>query len=536
MLSDAQLKALAHDVMEKHKPMMSLYQVMADYFYPERADFTVTRNIGTELADFLVESLPIMVRRDLGDSLSAMLRDGEWFEIGSNGNADQMGGMWLEWATNRMSELFNDRNSNFTRATKEGDHDFVTFGQCVISCEVNKYASGLLFRCWHLRDVSWWDDESGQVCGVVRKWKPTYADMMKYFGEDNVHANIKKAKGKDTLKLGDVRHIIMPSDMYEDEEIESKFPYVSIFMDIQNDMKLEVKGINNKMYIVPRFKTIPGSPFAFSPATTTALPDARSIQQIQHTILEAAERYTRPPIIATQKVIRGDVDLSADGITWVDDEYDEKMGAALRPLTQNASGFPIGLEMKQAQIDTLKSAFYSNKLAILNDNKQRTAYEASQIVQQYRRENLPLFAPIESEYSAQLCELAFDIAFSAGFLGSPQDVPESLMGHDVTFKFKSPLIISEEEKKVTQFHEVIQMATEAVTIDKNAGANIDMDEALRDAVSGSGAPETWKRTEDHVLEIRKIDAMQQTSMAAAQNGAAPGKPQGQPPQQGANGQ
>ena len=78
-LDEGEVKNLAAQIFKEHQPMMSLYQTLADHFYPERADFTFARNVGTELADLLVDSYPILVRRDLGDSLSAMLRDGDWF-------------------------------------------------------------------------------------------------------------------------------------------------------------------------------------------------------------------------------------------------------------------------------------------------------------------------------------------------------------------------------------------------------------------------------------------------------------------------
>ena len=519
MLDIAQLKALASDVITRHQPMMSLYQTLADHFYPERADFTVTRNVGVELADMLVESFPILVRRDLGDSLSSMLRDGDWFQVGVNGETDHSGAMWLEWASGELMDLFKERGANFVRATKEGDHDFVTFGNTVISIELNKKKNGLLFRCWHLRDCSWFEDESGKVCGVVRKWTPTHQDMIDYFGKDNVHEDIAKSVGKDRFKKGEVRHLVIPSEMYGDEEISEVHDYVSVFIDVKNDKIMEKVGMNHNMYVVPRFKTIPGSQFAYSPATVIGLPDARSLQQMQHTLLEAAERYTRPPIIATQKVIRSDVDLSADGITWVDDEYDEKMGAALRPLSQDRGGFPIGLEMKSAQIETLKEAFYVSKLNLPDTNREMTAYEVSERMKQYRRQNLPLFAPIESEYNGQICELAFDIAMNAGFLGSPQDIPESLREKDVLFIFKSPLSETEEEKKVTQFQQVIGMATQAEEIKPGASDNVDVDEALRDAMSGSGSPENWKHLPEDVQEKRQQDAMMQAAQMAAESEA-----------------
>ncbi|MGD9382032.1 MAG: portal protein [Candidatus Thorarchaeota archaeon] len=517
-LDQAQVKSLAQHVISEHAPMMSLYQLLADHFYPERSDFTVTRNVGTELADLLVDSYPILVRRDLGDSLSAMLRDGDWFEMGVNGEPDQLGKMWLQWASKRLKTLFDDRSSNFVRATKEGDHDFITFGSTGISIELNRKADGLLFRCWHLKDLSWWDGVDGQVEGVVRTWKPTYQEVIDYFGIDNVSEKMREAKGKDRFKRGHIKHIVMPSHMYGDEEIMQRHPYVSIYLDIEDDINLEITGINNKMYVIPRFKTIPGSPFAYSPATTIGLPDGRSLQEVQHTLMEAGERYARPPILATQKVIRGDVDLSADGITWVDKEYDERLGASLRTLQQDRGGWPIGRELRENIVETLRSAFYANKLTLPDTNREMTAYEVAERMKQYRRENLPLFEPIEVEYNGQICELAFEIAMTAGLLGSPYDVPESLTDRDVVFKFQSPLSESEEEKKVTQFQQVIGITKQATELDPNAAMNVNMDEALRDAISGSGAPEKWKSDPEAVAQGRQAAAQIQAAQAAADAG------------------
>ena len=512
----AQAKGFAEHVIGEHRPMMSLYQILADNFYPERSDFTVTRNVGQELADQLVDSYPILVRRDLGDSLSAMLRDGDWFEMGVNSEPDQPGKMWLQWASKKLKTLMDDRSSNFERATKEGDHDFITFGSTCISIELNKNADGLLFRCWHLRDVSWYDGVDGQVEGYVRTWKPTYQQMIDLFGK-NASAKAHESEGKDRFKRGSVKHMVIPSSTYGDEEL-MKYPYVSVYIDVESDTLLEETGLNHKMYVVPRFKTIPGSPFAYSPATTIGLPDARSVQDIQHTLLEAAERYTRPPIIATSKVIRGDVDLAADGITWVDKEYDEKLGAALRPLTQNMGGYPIGRETREQIIETLKSAFYTNKLSLPDNGREMTAYEVAERMKQYRRENLPLFEPIEVEYNGQMCELAFEVAMQAGLLGSPYDVPQSLRDSDVVFKFTSPLSETDEEKKATQFQQVLGLTQQAAELDPNVVMNVNFDEALRDSISGSGAPESWKVPVDDVEAGRNAQAQAQAAQAAMEAG------------------
>lgn len=499
-----QLVKFASHLFERQWPVISLWQTIADHFYPERADFTVTRNVGQELADSLVDSYPILVRRDLANSFSAMLRDGDWFKIGIIDTPDHSGNMWLDWASQRLRRVMYQREANFVRATKEGDHDFAAFGQCVISIGLNRRASGLIFQNWHLRDCAWFDNENGQVGGVIRKWKPTFRQMVDYFGH-HVHKNISDQVHSTPFKEADVRHLMIPSRMYGDDQIESRFEWVSLFVDVGNNHLMEEVGMDTMMYVVPRFQTIAGSPYAYSPATVVGLPDARALQAMTHTLLEAAERYARPPIIATQKVIRGDVDLAPDGITWVDKEYDEKLGAALRPLSQDRGGFPIGMEMRDGIVNVLASAFYINKITLPDTSREMTAYEVSVRMKQYRRENLPLFAPIESEYNGQLCERAFDVAMKAGFLGSPYDIPESLQDSDVEFKFESPLTTGEEEEKASQFGQMSQLLASAAEHDPQVAANIDFDTALRDAIKGIGAPTKWFKSIEQVTQSRQAD-------------------------------
>lgn len=443
-----------------------------------------------------------------------MLRDGDWFKINIQGESDHEGGAWLQWATTRLKRLIDDRAANFVRATKEGDHDYVTFGQCVISVELNKQKNGLLFRNWHLRDCAWFEDETGQVTGLTRKWKPTYRQLIEYFGEDKVHSKILEKVKKEPFTEADVRHMILPADMYGDESIKN--PFVSLYVDTANQHIMEAVGINHRNYVVPRFQTISGSPYAYSPATIIALPDARTLQAMTHTLLEAGERYARPPMIATQKVIRSDVDLSPDGVTWVDDEYDERLGEALRPISQDRGGFPIGLEMRQDIVEVLNSAFYLNKITLPDMGREMTAYEVAERMKQFRRESLPLFSPIEAEYSGQLCEMAFDIAMQAGLLGSAEDIPESLSGRDVVFKFNSPLSETEEESKSQQFAQVSRMLSEAAALDPASADNVNFDVALRDAVIGTGAPANWLHSVEEVSQDRQLQLAQQAEQMAQQ--------------------
>jgi hypothetical protein len=343
--------------------------------------------------------------------------------------------------------------------------------------------------------------------------------MVQYYGENQMpKEHLKKLKDTPFHEVPIV-HFDITSRMYGDPQYEERFPRVQLTMDLQTETIMEIGGSMHPRYIVPRFQTIACSPYAYSPATVVGLPDARTLQAMTHTLLEAGERHARPPIIATENVIRGDANLYPDGITFVSEDYDERLGASLRPLVQDSKGFPLGMQMREGIVEVLQAAFYVNKINMPDIGREMTAYEVSERMKQFRRENLPLFAPIEHEYSGRMCELAFETALKHGFLGSPQDIPKSLLGAEIRFKFESPLSEADEEKKVTQFQQVAGLLETAAQGDPAVANHVDFGISLRDAIQGSGAPEKWLRSLEDVKALgeqqQKAAQAQATAQAAA---------------------
>ena len=52
------LYGVGNDLFGKKSPLQSLWQEIAENFYPERADFTLRRSIGTDFAANLMTSYP----------------------------------------------------------------------------------------------------------------------------------------------------------------------------------------------------------------------------------------------------------------------------------------------------------------------------------------------------------------------------------------------------------------------------------------------------------------------------------------------
>ncbi len=311
----------------------------------------------------------------------------------------------------------------------------------------------------------------------------------------------------------EVWHCIVPSDMYGVEGKPSRTPFKSYYFDIDNKHTMEEVGLFTMEYTVPRWQTVSGSQYAYSPSTVAALPDARLVQAMTRVLLEAGEKAVNPPMIAIQEAIRNDVSIFAGGITWVDAEYDERMGEVLRPLTQDTRGIPLGLDMARDTRAMIAECFFLNKLALPPPEREMTAYEVGQRVQEYIRQAMPLFEPMEAEYNAPICENTFAIMLRAGAFGSPMDMPPELHGAEYEFAFESPLHDATERQKGQRFLEAKSMLAEAVALDPSAVSLVDVKVALRDVLQAVGVPAKWTRSETVVAEM---EAQQQQQQQAAQ--------------------
>jgi hypothetical protein len=525
MIDVKKLVAQGDQLFGNRSTLLLLWQEISENFYCERADFTVKREIGDDYAGNLTTSYPLMVRRELGDSISSMLRPRgqEWFAISieDDEDLDTSGKQWLEWATGVQKRAMYDRMSQFVRATKEGDHDFAAFGQCVLSVEIDWSTTSLLYRNWHLRDVAWCERYNGTIGDIHRNWCPDIRTLATIFGKDKLHQNVVTRLDKEPYAKLKCRHVILPADQYDGDQ-KYRTPYVSIFIDIENGHLISEKASWSQIYCIPRWQTVSGSQYAYSPAAVAGLPDARLLQAMTLTLLEAGEMAVRPPMIATKEAIRGDVSLYAGGITWADAQYDERLGEVLRPITQDKSGLPFGLDVSEEKKQMLAQAFYLNKLSLPPPEREMTAYETGQRIQEYIRNALPLFEPMEHEYNGALCEMTFDALMRVGAFGPASEIPESLRGAQTRFKFESPLHQAIERQKGQKFLEAKGLLREAAEVDGSAVAIVDARLALREALSGIGVPAKWMRSEEDVEAVAQQQAQQQEAqqaLAMAQQGA-----------------
>jgi len=513
------LLGLSDKLYAARSPLVSFWAEAAANFFPERNTF-FTNDIGKDFAGDLSTSFPLLVRRSLADSFSSMLRVDDWFSMKVNIGDDKLdsaGKAFLEFATEVQRNAMYDRDAMFTRSMKQCDHDYATFGQGVLSIEANLNTATLLYRNWHLRDVAWCVNAHGKIDFVSRKWEDcTAKDAVKFFPK-TVHANVRKMvtenNGKRMYDHVKIRHIVLRSEDYDGPYggPKAKFPYVGLFLDPVNKVVLEEMPRRTPYYVIPRWVLLSDSQYAYSPAVTCALPDARVLQAMTYTLLEAAEKATNPPMVAVMDAIRSNIDIMPGGVTAVEAEYDERLGEVLRPLTQDYRGLPTGIQMSVDQKAQIEAAFYINRLSMPPITHEMTAEEARLRVNDWMRDARALFEPAELEYNALVCEVTTEELLAVNAFGPAENIPESLRGRDVQFKFKSPLMEAKDSELARTFLDAKAMLLEGAQLDPAAMKMLNTQSALRDALKGRSVPTDWVKDERAMEEINAQAAAEQAA-------------------------
>ena len=506
--------------------VVATWQESAENFMPELADFMATRYTGADYAANLVTSHPLLVARDLTNIIDSMLRPpNKWFfiETDQGDKIDMEGRRWCEWATGVQYRVMNDKQAGFKKATSLADKFYVLTGQAAIAPDINWQNTTYLYRTPHLRDIVWCEDDAGNIDRVDRKWFPTARDLEKRFG-DKIHKNVREKLVKDPYGTVNCKKIHLTADQYQgDKKLKPGFQYVTLIVDTDNQHLMEVSERVTLGVVIPRWATLPGTQYSMSPAVWAALPEARLMQSITLTLLQAGEKAVDPPVTIPEGVLRGDIQTYAGGINIYDSEYDEGTGQVMRPINIDKTGLQFGLEMQNRSAVTLMNAFFLDKLNLSPIDPSMTAYQTSQIIQDNMRKVLTLMGPTEDEYNGQLCDVTFRDLRQVGAFGPEEDWPDSVRGSKIKFKFESPLHKSIEREKGQNFIEAQGLIAQAAATDQAAPAMINARKALREALLGIGTPADWIRSDDEMEEIEQQQRQQQQmaqAIASIGQGAA----------------
>ena len=548
-MSDSTAKeiiALGDSLFTKKRPILSLWQAMTEQFYPESADYTYTRSMGMEFASHLMTGVPAMASRDLANAIAATCRPpGQvWFHPRTNNeslNKDNTNLRWLDYAGDVMRRALYNAKSGFDRATKETDRDWCVIGNGCIRYRPNRTFTGLSFRARHMRDVAFAENAEGFIDTIHVKDKMDCRGIAQMFPDtasEKVKKNAEGGRGKDPFAPVQIRHCVMPGDEYDGKIAKTELtrdgvkrrgyalPFVSIIVDVDHETVLEEVGQHQIGYVTPRWVTKPGFVYGYSPSAVINISDARMLQQITLTLLEAGQKAVDPPMQAIgNDVIQGGVNLFAGGISWVDPDYDERTGPALKPLYGSNPNLGWGVDREKRISEIIANGHFLNQIKFPDTTHARTAYETQKMWQEFIRSAQPLFDPLGSEYNAPMLDGVFTMLLRLNAFGPIRDIPKPLRGQEIVYEFESPLSLAANTANTQAFTSVGQITELAVQMDPTVQADLDVDAAYRDALIGTGAPATWIKPKaaadkEKAANRKAMAEQQQTQQALGAAGQA----------------
>jgi hypothetical protein len=532
-----ELKGRGDKLFEAKRPLDSLHQTLAENFYPMRADFTRQRWLSEEFYSYIMSSRPMLAHRELANSISAILRprNMQWFKPKTGRDKidkDTAASAWLEYAGAEMRTAMYDRVTQFVRATKEGDNDYILTGQCIIEVRKNALRDNVFCRCWHVRDCVWAESGELAINEFHLRQKIQARNLVRRFPA-TASPELQRRAAKDPFYECEIREIVLSSDEYDapneamarpdGKRGSLKHPFHRICIDIEHNSILYETPVRWLGFVIPRWVTIGGfSQYAYSPTALVALPDGRMLQQMTLTLLEIGQKIVDPPLLSAGDVIQGGTNLGAGQITYIDPDYDERTGEALRALEFHPEGLQWGTDWHAKVESVVQEAFFLNVLNLppLAEGDKMTAFEVQERMKEYIRRATPLFEPMDTEYNGQLCSAIFDELMMMRRLGPWEDIPPVLRNQDIQFGFVNPLVQAEDEQTTMSFTKLSQLLGSAMQLQPSLISNVDIDTGFRDAVPGTGAKAKWLRSPD---DARKMALQVQQQHAAEQQAAQLGQ-------------
>lgn len=495
-----ELVKISDSLFSKKLQWNQLCQTIAFQFYPLRSDFTRTFTLGTDFSTGIMDGSTTNARETLGNAIDSMLRQGDWFQVGTGDRIrDQQedNATALAYATRKLKGIVEDARSNFRPAVKEGDMDWVSFGQPVFSVEASAGRNYIIFKPWHPRDCAWLVNDDKKVDVNHRKIYMQARNIKRKFDEGTwtgtMHPDITKACQKQPDQPFDIRHILMPMDEAYGSDPKKmrqmRHKYLSLYIDMEHRCILNEAPSRIFNYVLPGWKRLGDWPQGFSPAAINSLPDARMLQDMARVILEQGEKAVDPPIVGSGEIFTRDINLYAGGFTYVDMPAESSDLRQHMTTVDTGQGLPMGLQLKQDVRSLITDAWLLNKL-FLPDLREMTAYEAAQRTEEFRRAALPFFTPIQSEYHSPLLGTAFDLGCNMGLI-DVQQFPPALHGQDIVFQFASPLEAAEGAMVVKSYQEAYTIISTSAQLDPTIANIFNIRQGTVDAVRGAGAPPEW---------------------------------------------
>jgi hypothetical protein len=428
---------------------------------------------------------------------------------------------WLEKANNMIHDSFNE--SNFDTEIAKSYQSLVALANTALFHETKDNentgeAKGFRFTSLHLSQIAWEENKDGIVDTVYRRFTLTARQAIQKWG-DKVPHDIAKLADSDPTQLFDFTHAIFPRDPKDVKlnelglAVGEHRPIASIYFANSDDGILEESGYYEMPVYVPRWSLLPGEQIGRGPSHL-ALPDTRTLNQLRKRGLEIIDLQVRPPMLANQRDVFGQLDLRPGQISIVKDHN------GVREFVSQARNDVMQFSAEELR-EAIKGIFFLDKiqpLATLNKKERMSQFEVTKRLEEMQSVLGPVLSRLNSELLQPLIVRSFKILLRSGQL---PEMPASLkeVGVDVDIVFVNQLARAQRVSDVSNIQQWVQNLGMLAQLDPTVIDNIDSDGIARHTAKILGVPEVAVANIEDVeaqRQARQQQAQQQQALESAQ--------------------
>jgi hypothetical protein len=501
---------------DTHRNWIEGYKELSDYIDQTRGIFDGDRSkIGKRINHKkLLDSHGTYAKRITASGLQSGLTDQTrpWFKLELDKIViDSTQGVreWLDEVNRRMIDVFN--SSNLYKVFQNCYDELVQFGTgCFIVLEDDEDI--VRAKSFTVGEYYLGVNHKGRVNTFAREFELSVGQMVNEFGLEACSGRVKALYEDNQLEqMIKIRHMIEPNRFYGAKSDETDMPYSSCYWELGNNDVLFLRQGGFRIFpvIAPRWDTMTTEvAYGYGPGWH-ALGDIKELQIVHRDYLITQEKIYNPPTIQDASV-DGHTNLLPGGVTKSSMTVPNTGVRAAYQINPSMDWFKVSIDMLHEKIN--RAMFADIFLMISSmDRTNITAFEVAKRENEKMMMLGPVLHNLTEEMLDKVIDLVFDIMNERGLIPPP---PQEVQGMELKVRYVSILAQAQKMVGIEQIRSTIAFAGEAAQIWPNVKDNINIDEALREVNSMSGAPASII-LDPTIVEANREAALQQQNQMIA---------------------
>lgn len=414
---------------------------------------------------------------------------------------------WLDEVSERIYLEYSKERGNFNPTMHEAYLDIGAFGTCCVTQQWDAELRQVVFRVKPIANVYVLEDHTGRVDTVFEELTMTGRQLEQKFGKEAIPDKVTEADGDREWKL--VHGVFPRADRNALKLNKMNMKYVSVWFLPECKHILKEDGYRMMPDQVARWSKMPGESYGRSPAKR-CLPDIKMVNEIEKTLIKAAQKAVDPPLQATSDGFLLPISVSPNSIIFREQGVDPLM-----PL-EHKGNIPVGIEIANQKREHIRACFHSDWIKLEKETVEMTAYETAE----RREEKLRLLAPMLGRLQNEL--LGGMIGRTYALLAERGEIPPPPASFPfgkfaMAIDYSSPASRAQTGIRAHGMNRYLQEVAQIAAVNPEAMDVVDVDSTTRELARLRGVPGLMLRSKTKADELRAARAEQAQQQQMLEN-------------------